>query len=714
MSFEAPERDIGTRPDSRDARIESLERERDRLREELSETRNRFRRFAKASGKFATSMRGRMSERRRLDLQHAVLGALESPANPEETAVKVLEVLGHGLERSLGVFWLADGDSLRCAGTWRPDGVSPSELERVCLSMRFQTDGGTRNGRASGSGLSLRGLPIRVRDEGRAVWVRDLREAGDPRTEAAAGEEVGGALAFPVSNGGGLFGIVELFGPATEAPDEGLLRTLSVLGNQIAQFVERKRAEETLRESENRLRRAIQIETVGVNFLKTDGSITDANDAFLRMSGFSREDLAGGKVRWDEMTPEEWMPRTLEAVDEFKTTGRITPYEKEYLRKDGSRWWALFAATRLNDEEGVEFVIDITGSKQAEVALRESEEWLRLAERAARSGTWEWDLGSGEIRWSDEHRALFGFGPEGKITRQRWLGAIHPDDAPRIEEAGRRCSEEGEEWPEIEYRISRADNGDGRWINARGRTLRDEMNRPLRILGISMDVTRRKQAEVERERLRALEVMARAQAAERVRISRELHDRVAHDMAVVLQGLQLHEALRENDPERAAAKLGAAKATIRSALDATRDLSSELRRPAVEGGMEVALRELLGTYVPDDVKTSFSFDGDESSILEHIRSQFYLIVREAVRNAVKHSGCHHLTVEIEALPGKVFGSVGDDGCGFDAEGAHDGVGLESMRERAELLKGALHLVPGPGGGTMLEVSVPLLEPPEER
>ncbi|MEJ7633085.1 MAG: ATP-binding protein [Rubrobacteraceae bacterium] len=96
------------------------------------------------------------------------------------------------------------------------------------------------------------------------------------------------------------------------------------------------------------------------------------------------------------------------------------------------------------------------------------------------------------------------------------------------------------------------------------------------------------------------------------------------------------------------------------------------------------------------------------------RSQLYLIMREAVRNAVKHSGCHHLTVEIEALPGKVFGSVGDDGRGFDAEGAHDGVGLESMRERAELLNGDLRLVPGPDGGTMVEVSVPLLEPPEEQ
>jgi len=140
---------------------------------------------------------------------------------------------------------------------------------------------------------------------------------------------------------------------------------------------ERKRAEEELRESEERLRRAIGIETVGVIFFKADGSITDSNDAFLRMSGYSREDLEQGKVRWDVMPPPEWMPHSLKALEEFESTGRTTPYEKEYVRKDGSRWWALFAATRLDDEEGVEFVIDITEGKRAEEALRESEERFR-------------------------------------------------------------------------------------------------------------------------------------------------------------------------------------------------------------------------------------------------------------------------------------------------------------------------------------------------
>src|SRR4028118_482917 len=104
-------------------------------------------------------------------------------------------------------------------------------------------------------------------------------------------------------------------------------KALRVHGASI-DVTERKRAEEKLRESEGRLRRAIEIETVGVIFFKTDGSITNANDAFLRMCGYSREDLVEGLVRWDEMTPPEWMPHSLKAVEEFELTGRTIPYER--------------------------------------------------------------------------------------------------------------------------------------------------------------------------------------------------------------------------------------------------------------------------------------------------------------------------------------------------------------------------------------------------
>ena len=87
----------------------------------------------------------------------------------------------------------------------------------------------------------------------------------------------------------------------------------------------RKRAEEALRGSEERLRRALEIETVGVIFFRPDGSITATNDAFLRMSGYSRDEFAQGLVRWDNLTPAEWMPRTMRAIDELLALGALHP-----------------------------------------------------------------------------------------------------------------------------------------------------------------------------------------------------------------------------------------------------------------------------------------------------------------------------------------------------------------------------------------------------
>ena len=154
---------------------------------------------------------------------------------------------------------------------------------------------------------------------------------------------------------------------------DALGKALRVRGATI-DVTERKRAEVKLRASEGRLRRAIDIETVGVIFFNVDGTITDANDAFLRMSGYSREDLVEGLVRWDKMTPPKWMPHSLKAIEEFLSTGRTIPYEKEYVRKDGSRWSGLFAATRLGEQEGVEYIIDITERKRAREALQEANE----------------------------------------------------------------------------------------------------------------------------------------------------------------------------------------------------------------------------------------------------------------------------------------------------------------------------------------------------
>jgi PAS domain S-box-containing protein len=156
----------------------------------------------------------------------------------------------------------------------------------------------------------------------------------------------------------------------------------------IRNISERKRAEERLRESERRLQKAIEIETVGVIFFDMAGEFTGVNEAFARMSGFSREEMSSGEINWEDLTPPEWMGRSDEAFAELKATGRTTPYEKEYFRKDGSRFWGLFAASMIDENEAVEYVVDVSERRRAEDALRRAHDELegRVRERTRELG----------------------------------------------------------------------------------------------------------------------------------------------------------------------------------------------------------------------------------------------------------------------------------------------------------------------------------------
>jgi PAS domain S-box-containing protein len=527
---------------------------------------------------------------------------------------------------------------------------------------------------------------------------------------AFAGEDVG----FELPLGGHVYGIHA----APLRVEDGEVRTIIAVAQDVT---ERKRAEEKLRESEERLWRAIGIETVGVIFFKVDGSITDSNDAFLQMSGYSREELAEGLVRWDVMTPPEWMPHSLKAIEEFESTGRTKPYEKEYVRKDGSRWWALFAATRLDDEEGVEFIIDITERKRAEEALRESEERFRTLMEQSPLAIHVFAPDGRSLRYNEAWKELWDLEESSAAPnifveeRVRAAGLV-----PYLEKGA--AGSEGVTDPLLYDPARTGGRGEPRWLRAFVYPVRDGSGRVFEVALTLEDVTERKRAREEHERLLAQEWKARAEAEERKRISRELHDRVAHAMAVAHQSLELYGAYAKMNPMLAAEKLQLAKESIRRALDQTRNLSSELARSHVEetrDGLVAAVRALLETHVPPGVEATLSASGEESSVPPLLGEQVYLVMREAVRNAVAHSECRRIRVNLEVRSGELYGRVEDDGAGFDPDGKqahpwageegppHSGVGLRSMRERAGLLGGELVVASRPGQGTTVRMKTPL-------
>jgi PAS domain S-box-containing protein len=140
-------------------------------------------------------------------------------------------------------------------------------------------------------------------------------------------------------------------------------------------ITERKREEEARRRAEARFRRLADAGILGIVTTDIHGNILEANGAFLRMVGYTSEEVLSGKVRWPEMTPPEWRHLDEQAIEQLKATGAAVPWEKEYIRKDGSRVPILVGVAMLDSATGecIAFILDVSERKRAEAAVRVSE-----------------------------------------------------------------------------------------------------------------------------------------------------------------------------------------------------------------------------------------------------------------------------------------------------------------------------------------------------
>jgi PAS domain S-box-containing protein len=261
---------------------------------------------------------------------------------------------------------------------------------------------------------------------------------------------------------------------------------------------ENVRLHSDLKRREKKIRRLVDANIIGIVIWDLEGRILEANDAFLRIVGYDREDLATGRVRWTDLTPPEWLDRDARQwVPELERTGILPPFEKEYFRKDGSRVPVLIGAATFEEgaNQGVAFVLDLTERKRAEEELRRSEAYLAEAEALSKSGSWAWNPTTKEITyWSKERYRLFGFDPKAGIPSfEALLQRIHPEDREKwLENAERAVQIRGDS--ETDFRIVLPD-GEIKHLHGIGHPVYSETGELLEIIGAVMDITERKRAE---------------------------------------------------------------------------------------------------------------------------------------------------------------------------------------------------------------------------
>jgi PAS domain S-box-containing protein len=361
----------------------------------------------------------------RLGAQYAVTRTLAESENLAAATPHLLRGIGDNLEWKWGALWVVDRQSgrLRCRSTWQVEKVETGAFDAISRATEF----------APGQGLA--GW---VWQRAQPIWMVDATsEAELPRAPAAETVGLRGAVAFPILLDREVLGVVEFFDSVARPPDEEQLATLSAIGSQIGQFLRRKRAEENLRENEKRFRALIEHSSDAILMFDGQGTILYASPPFERVLGYAPEE-AVGRNRLSFVEPDQRDDAAADFAGVLQEPGRFATLHRRVRHKDGSWRWLETTVTNWLDEPAVQAVVanvrDITERKQAEEALRESEQ--RFRDHAETASDFLWETGPDHhFTYTTEPLNALGIAPARLVGAKRWdLAADVEEDAEKWRE----------------------------------------------------------------------------------------------------------------------------------------------------------------------------------------------------------------------------------------------------------------------------------------
>jgi PAS domain S-box-containing protein len=494
------------------------------------------------------------------------------------------------------------------------------------------------------------------------------------------------------------------------------------------EIAERRQAEDALRQSEDHLRLVIDTIPTMAWSLRPDGVVDFLNQPWIDYTGLSLEDYV--KDPTGPIHPED-IPRVIERWLVEKAIGE--PYEDEMRlrRADGVYRWFLVRTAPLRDQEGnlVKWYgvsIDIEDRKQAEEKLKHKEVQLAQAQRLAHIGSWDWDLRTNVVTWSDELYHIFGLQPgtisvAGEVDRY-----IHPDDLALGWDTVKRAIASKEPY-DYYHRILRPD-GTERIARSRGSIMTDERGEPVKVFGATQDVTDLKRAEenlkATSEQLRALSAsLQSAREQESTRIAREIHDELGGTLTSLRWDLEevrdvISEASASSQLAPLRSKIEVMIALTETILNTVRRLASELRPMALDelGLVEAIEWQALQFQTRTGLAVEYQCTLEKVDLNSEQSTAVFRILQEALTNILRHAQATKVAITMKQESGELFLSIKDNGRGItesEKSDAHS-LGLLGMRERAHLIGAQIDITGIEGKGTQVAMRIPISESSERR
>jgi two-component system sensor histidine kinase UhpB len=474
------------------------------------------------------------------------------------------------------------------------------------------------------------------------------------------------------------------------------------------------------RQKEDHLRLVIDTIPTMAWSVRPDGVVDFLNKRWVDYSGLTLEryvqDPTGPIHRED-------IPRVLKKWRAAMVAGESSEDEMRLRRADGEYRWFLVRTVPLRDER--ENIVkwygtstDIEDRKRAEMALQKNEQLLSETQVLGRTGSWEHNLVTGEIANTEGNLRLFFGDDHGKGARfEDFAKVVHQDDREYVMARHAQLLAEGGP-RDIEYRVVWPD-GTVHVLFGRATVVRDAAGRPLRVYGTNVDITERKQAEnALRDSGVQLQALSRRlvelQESERKELARELHDRVGQSLTALKINIDILQAvLASRGNAEGLARVADSAALLESTMDTIENVMSELRPPMLDDHGLAAALDWHARNFSRRTGIAVAVRGSEPVVRPALQVEIALfrIAQEALNNIAKHARAQRVEIALDHANGECVMSVQDDGVGFDGvEDASDkpkpGLGMVTMRERAQAVGGHFEVRALSGRGTRLTVRVP--------